>query len=109
MSRENVEAVRRFVDQFNATGELPWAAMGPDVVWVVDPGAFLAGTYRGHDGVRTLFERLAEVFGEVRVETGELIDAGDSVIAIGRFRVRGLASGATARSRSPRCFGSATG
>jgi uncharacterized protein len=95
MSRENVEAVRRFVEQFNANGELPWAAMGPDVVWVVDPGAFLAGSYRGHDGVRTLFERLAEVFGEVRVETDELIDAGDSVIAIGRFRVRGRVSGAT--------------
>jgi hypothetical protein len=95
MSRENVDFVRRFAEQYNETGKPPWAAMDPDVVWVIDPGAFLAGTYRGYDGVRTLFERLAEVFGELRIEIDRLIDAGDSVVAIGRFRVRGLLSGAT--------------
>ena len=95
MTQENVEIVRRFIDKYNEIGEPAWAAMDPDVVWVIDPGAFLAGTYRGHDGVRTLFRRLAEVFGQFRLEVDEFFDAGDCVVALGRFRVSGAQSGAT--------------
>ena len=95
MTQENVEIVRRFIDKYNEIGEPAWAAMDPDVVWVIDPGAFLAGTYRGHDGVRTLFRRLAEVFGTFRLEVDEFFDAGDCVVALGRFRVIGAQSGAT--------------
>ena len=47
MSHENVEIVRRFIDRFNDTGEFVWEQMGPDVVWVVDPPAFLVLTLRG--------------------------------------------------------------
>ena len=95
MSHENVEIVQRFIDQYNETGEPVWTDMDPDVVWVIDPGAFLAGTYRGHEEVRTLFTRLADVFGEMRVEVDELVDAGESVVLLGRFRVSGAQSGAT--------------
>jgi ketosteroid isomerase-like protein len=66
----------------------------PDVVWVVDPPAFLAGTYHGHDGVRTLLGRFTEIFDEARYEVDEFIDAGESVVVVGRFRVRGAQSGA---------------
>jgi|Tabmets5t2r1_1033131.scaffolds.fasta_scaffold143159_2 uncharacterized protein len=95
MSHENLEIVQRFVERYNETGAPPWEEMDPDVVWVIDPGAFLAGTYRGREGVSTLFARMAEVFGEVRAEIDDYIDAGDSVVAIGRFRVSGALSGAT--------------
>jgi ketosteroid isomerase-like protein len=37
----------------------------------------------------------AEVFDEERGGDDELIDAGDSVVALGAFRVRGAVSGAT--------------
>jgi uncharacterized protein len=87
--------VRRFIDGFNDTGEFDWADIHPDTVWVVDLPAFLAGTYRGHEGVRTLRSRFDEIFDEARYEVDEFVDAGDSVVALGRFRVRGAQSGAT--------------
>jgi hypothetical protein len=55
MSRANVEIVRRFVDRSNESGGPVWAEVDPDVVWVIDPPAFRAGTYHGHDGWRTMF------------------------------------------------------
>jgi ketosteroid isomerase-like protein len=94
MSQENIEVVQRFVERFNA-GEFAWDQMDPRVVWVIDPPAFLAGTYHGHDGVRTLLGRFTEIFDEASYEVDELLDAGDSVVALGRFRVRGVQSGAT--------------
>jgi hypothetical protein len=39
-----VEIARRFFDRFNETGEPLWEEIDPDVVWVIDPDAFLAGT-----------------------------------------------------------------
>ena len=95
MSQENAEVVRRFIERFNETGEFVWEEMDPSVVWVVDPPAFLAGTYRGHDGVKTLVRRFTEIFDEARYEVDELLDAGEAVVALGRFRVRGTQSGAT--------------
>ena len=46
MSREKVEIVRRFADHWNETGVPPWAEMDPEVVFVIDPDPFVAGTYR---------------------------------------------------------------
>jgi ketosteroid isomerase-like protein len=85
MSQQNVEIVQRFVDRYNERGEPPWAELHPDVVWVIDPGAFLAGTNRGHEGVRTLFDRLSEVFGELRAEIDDVVDVGESVVALAAF------------------------
>jgi hypothetical protein len=53
MSQENVAIVQRFADHWNETGEPLWAKMDPEVVFEIDPGSFVAGTYNGHDGVRT--------------------------------------------------------
>jgi ketosteroid isomerase-like protein len=94
MSQENVEIVQRFADHWNETGEPLWAEIDPEVVFVIDPRSFVAGTYRGHDGIRTLVGLTAEVFDEFRYELDELIDADDAVLALGRIRARGLQSGA---------------
>jgi hypothetical protein len=59
MSQENIEVVQRFVERFNA-GEFAWDQLDPGVVWIVDPPAFLAGTYHGHDGVRTFLGRFTD-------------------------------------------------
>jgi hypothetical protein len=50
VSRENVEIVRRLIDHFNETGEPIWAEIDPDVVWVIDPPAWLAGPTTGTGG-----------------------------------------------------------
>jgi ketosteroid isomerase-like protein len=83
MSQENVEIAREFGDHWNTTGDGDWDVMDPEIVFIVDPPGFLAGTYRGYGGVRALLER----FGEIR-------DGGTTVVALGRWRVRGAQSGA---------------
>jgi ketosteroid isomerase-like protein len=91
----NSEIAQRFVDHWNETGEPPWDELDPDVVFVIDPSSFVAGTYRGHDGIRTLIRLTEEIFDEFRYEVDELIEVGESVLAVGRLRVRGKQSGAT--------------
>jgi ketosteroid isomerase-like protein len=66
------------------------------VVYTIDPPAWLAGTYRGHDELRCLLDRTAEVFDQFHFEVGELLVAGDSVVSLGGIRVRGALSGAEA-------------
>ena len=96
MSQENVDLVRRSLDHFNATGELLWDVIDPDVEWVIDPMGLLGGTYRGHEGVKMFLARLGESFDQLGLEIDDLIDAGDSVVAVGRTRMHGRGSGVTA-------------
>jgi ketosteroid isomerase-like protein len=96
MSQENAETFRRFVDHYNETGEPLRELIDPELVYIIDPPAWLAGTYRGHEGLRVLQDRTAEVFDEFRFEVDELLVAGDSVVSLGGIRVRGALSGATA-------------
>ena len=96
MSQENVEVVRRFIDHWNQTREFPWELVDPGIVYVIDPPAWLAGTYRGHAEVRDLLRRTWDVYDEFRFEIDEFIDAGDSVVGLGAAHVRGALSGATA-------------
>ena len=74
---------------------LPGTSSTPDAVFVIDPGSFVAGTYRGHDGIRTLLRLTAETFDQFRYEVDEWIDLGESVLALARIRARGTQSGAT--------------
>ena len=94
MSQQNLEVVQRFADHWNRTGEPLWSEMDPEVVFVIDPGSFVAGTYRGRDGIRTLLRLTADVFDEFQYEFDEFVDAGDAVLALGRIRARGAQSGA---------------
>ena len=50
--------------------------------------------FRGHVGVRKLLRDLNESFAEVHLETAEIRDLGDRLVAIGHIRTRGKASGA---------------
>jgi uncharacterized protein len=95
VSQENVEIVQRYLDHWNETGEPLWAEIDPEAVFVIDPGSFVAGTYRGHEGIRDLRRLTAEVFDQFRYEVDDLVDAGDSVLVLGRIRARGIQSGAT--------------
>ena len=90
-----MEIVQRYLDHWNETGEPLWTEIDPDAVFVIDPGAFVAGTYRGHEGIRDLLRLTAEVFDEFRYEVEDVVGAGDSVLVLGRIRARGVQSGAT--------------
>ena len=90
-----MEIVQRYFDHFNETGEPLWTEIDPDAVFVIDRESFVAGTYRGHKGIRELLRLTAEVFDEFRYEGDDLVDAGDAVLALGRLYARGIQSGAT--------------
>jgi ketosteroid isomerase-like protein len=104
VSQENVEIVQRYMGTWNETGEPLWNEIDPDAVFVIDPESFVAGTYRGHEGIRDLFRLTAEVFDQFRYEVGDVVDAGDSVLVLGRISARGIQSGATGRQHGALVF-----
>jgi ketosteroid isomerase-like protein len=96
MSQESVEIVRRFVEETSDRRAVPWELVDPDIVYVIEPPAWLAGTYRGHAGLKDVLRRTWDVYDDYRFEVDELIDAGDAVVVLGAAHVRGALSGATA-------------
>src|SRR5512133_2826632 len=99
MSQENVELVRLGIEHLSRTGEPLWEALDPDVELVIDASVVLgelSGTYRGHQGVRSFFERWRGGLGVVLIEIDDLIDAGDRVVVSGRFGFYGESSSISA-------------
>jgi uncharacterized protein len=70
-----------------------------DVTWTVRSDLPDAGTYRGHDGVRRLIARFAEVLEDMQFQPQEFIDAGDRVVVPLEWWGRGSASGAAVAER----------
>jgi ketosteroid isomerase-like protein len=64
-----------------------------DVEWVNPPYAVEPGTRRGIDEFRVALDRLRASFGDIRPAVLELIDAGDGVVVVGRWRGEGAGSG----------------
>jgi ketosteroid isomerase-like protein len=95
MSQENVEIVRRATENLSQSGDPLWELLDPEIEWIIDPTGLLAGTYRGHDGVRTFLALLRESFVESHVEIDDLIDAGDTVVVLCRAQNRGRGSDMT--------------
>jgi ketosteroid isomerase-like protein len=95
MSRENVERVRQMIERFAAGDRESWRyQFSEDVTWDTTATAFTsARVYRGHDGLERFFIEWLGAWEEPSVELLELIDAGDSVISIFRWRGRGKTSG----------------
>jgi ketosteroid isomerase-like protein len=98
MSQENVEAFRRGLEAGNRGDvETLLEVLDPDVEWHTVVHALLTGeatVFRGHDGVRQMLGDLWDAFGEIRIETSEIRDLGDRLVAIGRVSTRGKESGA---------------
>ena len=89
MSQENVALVRGIYDSF-AGGDVPAVlnAMRPDMVWNEAENFPLAdrNPYVGPDAIlQGVFVRLAEQWDGFAVEVGELLDAGDTVVALGHY------------------------
>ena len=98
MSQENVEAFKRGLEAGNRGDvEKLLEELDPEVEWHSALHALLGGeqtVFRGHDGVREMIRDLNEAFGEIHIEISEIRDLGDRLVAIGRTRTRGKASGA---------------
>ncbi len=98
MSQENVEAFKRGLEAGNRGDiETLLEELDPKVEWHSALHALLGGEqtlFRGHDGVRKMMRDLNEAFAEIQIEISEIRDLGDGLIAIGRTRTRGKASGA---------------
>jgi ketosteroid isomerase-like protein len=106
MSDENVETFKRAAAAFKR-GDIEAIVRELDTALEWHPGmaAFLGGevtVYRGHEGYRELLRDLDEAFAEVDTEFSEIRDLGDRLLAIGRIRTRGKASGAV--TESPFCY-----
>ena len=96
MSQENVDAVRETIDAWNrgdADGWLKWAH--PDIEWTSEVRARLEGVeapVRGLEEMRHYWDEFHSVW-KLTIDITEWRDLGDTVVAIGRFRTHGEASG----------------
>jgi len=99
MANENVEVVRAVFDAVtrgDRDGVL--ALYDTEVEVVATPGTFAdrlggRGVHRGHEAVRSLHRELRDVFESIETTCDELIDAGEQVVSVSRYRARGRRSG----------------
>jgi ketosteroid isomerase-like protein len=102
MSRENLEMVERVLALARDRPEALWEVLDHDVVWDVETLDIPDSPERywhGPAGVREFFRRWVGPFDEWGYEVGELIEAGDSVVAEIHQWGRGKGSGASVESR----------
>jgi ketosteroid isomerase-like protein len=99
MSQENVEAFRGASEAYNRRdAEALVEFAHPDVEW--HPAAFRAlvgaeaAVYRGHDGLRQMFQEVDESLARAEAEWFDIRDLGERIIATGRLHTRGRESGA---------------
>jgi uncharacterized protein len=95
MSEENVEAFKRVFEAENQRDvEAVIAELDPDVEWhAALPLLGGDAVYRGHERVREFLPEIWDVLADTAFEFPDIRDLGDRVVAIGRFRGRGEASG----------------
>jgi ketosteroid isomerase-like protein len=102
MSQENVEQFKRGAEASNRRDiEALLNTLDPGVEWSPAFPVLLGGeakVYLGHDGVREMFRAFYDALDEIHAEYSEIRDLGDRVVAIGRIRNRGKASGAATES-----------
>jgi ketosteroid isomerase-like protein len=98
VSRENVDLVRRTYAAWNSGDvDAVVAMLAPDVEWHGHPRLPEPGPYRGRDQVERWMGQFREAWGSLAAQPVELIDAGDSVIALVHMTGRGRGSGVEVR------------
>lgn len=76
------------------------ARLASDAVWVEMEGSPYSGTFRGPDEVREkVFGPLRTDWDDFRFEFDELVDGGDVVVALGRYRGTSRATGRSLDAR----------
>jgi ketosteroid isomerase-like protein len=95
MSQENVEIVRRIVeDGVRGSWEESAPHLGPDTELHGTAGGLTEGSvWRGSEQVRKFFEEDSDAWDERRLDAEEFIDAGDCVVVLLHEFRRGKGSG----------------
>lgn len=94
MSSHNLELVRRHYENWNSGDtDSVIAAFAPDVEWHGHPRLPEPGPYTRRADVERWMTQFREAWGELSADPVELIDAGDSVVALVHMTGRGRGSG----------------
>jgi ketosteroid isomerase-like protein len=94
MTQEGVETVRAAIEAWNRGDFDAWVgAWDERAEFLTLRARSKDGAYRGHDGLRRFAAEIAEKWEQVRFEVDEIRGAGEQVVALGRVRARGRASG----------------
>jgi ketosteroid isomerase-like protein len=98
MSQENVEVVQQIYEAVARSDRARILALyDPEVEIDFAPGTLadhIGGTvWNGHEGLRRFDRELREAFEDFETTYEELIDAGDYVVSVSRYRARGRISG----------------
>ena len=94
MSQANVEVVRKAIEAWNQREtDLLLSYAAPEIEWMpAGPAAVEKDVYRGHDEVASAYAALWETWDLFRFESSQVRDLGDSVLWLGRVKMRGSAS-----------------
>src|SRR6266480_6574843 len=94
MLRENVEIVRKAVEAWNRRDADMWRTYAaPEIEWMpACPAAVEGAAYRGYDEVAKGFESVWHTWEEFYFEESEVRDLGESVLWLGRVKMRGASS-----------------
>jgi ketosteroid isomerase-like protein len=102
MSQENVETLKRGAAAYERRDlDALLEVLDPEVEWHSALLAMFRGratVYRGHEGLRRLFEEMDEVLTDFHIEIFEIRDLGERLVTSGRIRVRGKESRAETES-----------
>jgi ketosteroid isomerase-like protein len=98
MSRENVEAMRRAIEGFNARSvEAMMAEYDPGVEFKPTLAGVTDTPYRGEQGVREFLAATDEAFELFHLHSERIEDYGDFILAVNQVHARGRVSGAEIR------------
>ena len=94
MSQANVELVRKAVNAWNQREPDLWLTYAaPEIEWVpAGPAAVERAVYRGYEEVANGFESVWQTWDLFQFEGSQVRDLGDSVLWLGRVKMRGSAS-----------------
>jgi len=100
MSEKNVELVRESFERVEAGDSQSWRnVFASDVIWDTSASQVPdAGFYHGHEGMEHFMVAWLGAWQDPVVEHLELIDAGDSVVAVFHWSGRGKTSGVAANA-----------
>jgi ketosteroid isomerase-like protein len=94
MSSENVEVVRKGIEAWNQHDADLWLSYAaPDVEWIpAGPAAVERSIYRGREEVASGFAAVWQTWELFQFDEDQVHDLGDSVLWLGRVKMRGGAS-----------------
>ena len=94
MSQANVEIVRKAIQAWNRReADLLLSYTAPEIEWMpAGPAAVENAVYRGHDEVASAYAAVWQTWDLFQFEGSQVRDLGDSVLWLGRVKMRGSAS-----------------